>query len=300
MAEISRQEAVRYLLGDATDAEKEALERRFFEDALASEEIAAVEDELVDDYVAGRLAGAERIRFEQVYLTTPDRAAKIEFARALQERLAAPPKGAAAAKWPRLLALAATVLVAFAGAYFAYRFNEARRELARIEEQQASLERRQKELSQELATNQAERARLEKELDLTRKEAESYASQIAAAQRDVGETIAFTLAGGLTRDTGASQKTLEIPPGTKQVKLSMSLPADHYASYSAVLRTPEGREVWKAASLAARRIGPALALDLAVPARLLASGDYIVSVTGITATGRAEPTADFSFRTRKS
>jgi len=255
MAEISRQEAVRYLLGDATDAEKEVLERRFFEDALASEEIAAVEDELVDDYVAGRLAGAERIRFEQVYLTTRDRAAKIEFARALQERLAAPPKGAATAQWPRLLALAATVLVAFAGAYFAYRFNEARRELARIQEQQASLERRQKELSQ-LATTQAERARLEKELELTRKEAESYASQIAAAQRDVGETIAFTLAGGLTRDTSASQKTLEIPPGTKQVRLSMPLPADHYASYSAVIRTPEGREVWKATALAARRIGP--------------------------------------------
>jgi Skp family chaperone for outer membrane proteins len=297
MAEISREEAVRYLLGSATDAEKEALEKRFFQGG-AAEEMGAFEDELVDDYVAGRLSGAERTRFEQTYLASPERAAKVDFARALRSRLAPPQGTAGAGSFPRLLALAAAIVVGLAGVYFAYRLNESRRELARLQEQQASLERRQKELSQELSQTQAERARLEKELEQTRKEAESYASQVAAAQREVAGTIAFTLAGGLTRDTSAFQKTLEIPSGVRQVKLSMSIPAGQYTSYTAEIRTPEGKQIWRAAALAARRVDAGLSLDVIVPARLLASGDYILSVIGV-GPRRSETAADFSFRVRK-
>ena len=298
MAEISRQEAVRFLLGEGTEAEREALERRVFEDEAAAEEVEAFEDELVDDYVAGRLSGPEKLAFERTYVATPERAQKVEFARALRQRLAAPQGGGVVGVFPRLLPLAAAVLVGLAGAYFAYRFNESRRELNRLAEQQAALERRQKELSQDLAQAQAERARLEKELELTRKEAESYASQIAEAQRDLAGTVAFTLAGGLVRDAG-TQKTLDIPACARRVKLSMPLPSDEYASYMAVIRTPEGSQIWKQTSLAVRRVGSALSLAITVPARLLAEGDYILTVNGVSRGGRSEPAADFSFRVKK-
>ena len=76
----------------------------------------------------------------------------------------------------------------------------------------------------------------------------------------------------------------------------MSLPAGPYASYTAVLRTPEGKEIWKAAGLVARPVGSALVLELVLPARVLASGDYVVSVHGLTARAEPESIADFAFR----
>lgn len=44
-----------------------------------------LEDELVDDYVSGKLTRRERECFEKYFLTTPDRSAKLRFARALNE-----------------------------------------------------------------------------------------------------------------------------------------------------------------------------------------------------------------------
>jgi hypothetical protein len=79
----------------------------------------------------------------------------------------------------------------------------------------------------------------------------------------------------------------------------MSIPADDYASYSAVIRTPEGREVWKQAGLTARRTESTASLVVTAPAPALSSGDYVLTVTGKTSAGLSETLADYAFRTRK-
>src|SRR5262245_52027211 len=86
--------AVRYLLGVATEQEKTALEETLFKDPAALEEISAVEDELIDDYLSGELATDERSQFERAYFASPQRRERVEFARTLRKRLAkesAPP-----------------------------------------------------------------------------------------------------------------------------------------------------------------------------------------------------------------
>jgi uncharacterized coiled-coil protein SlyX len=296
MADVSRDEAVRYLLGESSEADREAIEQRFFQDETLSDEIACVEDDLVDAYVNGRLTAGERGRFEQGYLGPPERAAKLAFARALQRRLAEPDRTMALgsrSRWP--LSLAAAVFFGAAGAYFAYRFADTSGELSRLEQRQASLERRQTELSRQLAEAQGERARLAKELEQTGKEAGANASEVAASQTDVAGTVAFVLSGGLLRDAG-SQNALEIPRGATKVKLSMSIPSDDHASYSAVIRTPEGREIWRGVALNASRLKSGHSLAMLVPAHVLTSGDYILTVNAVTTAGRRETLADYAFR----
>jgi len=293
MADISRQEAVQYLLGESTETEREALEQRCLEDEAVAEEIEAFENELVDDYVTGRLAAADQARFERGYLSAPGRAEKVTFARALRTRLGSGEE--APVPVPRVLSLAAAILLGIAGAYFAYRFNQARHEVSRLGGEQASLERREKDLARQLSEARAERDRLERELESARKAAESYVSGTAAIPPESAGTVAFTLAGGLARDHG-TPKVLQIPSGAREIRLSMPLPSDPYVSYSADIRTPEGMKIWKAAGLAARKAGAALTLDLTVPAGLLPAGDYIVTVQGFAPGGALEPLADFAFR----
>lgn len=76
-----------YLLGSLEEPSKTRLEERLMNDAQLLEELLIAEDELVDHYVADRLSGDDRARFESHFLVTPDRVRKIQFGRAFQNYL---------------------------------------------------------------------------------------------------------------------------------------------------------------------------------------------------------------------
>lgn len=95
----------RYLLGLATSEEQAEMERRM-QEPLYRDYLEAVEDELIDDYLEGRLTGDSCDRFEKHYLNTPERRLKLELARSLGRSL-----GAANVWWSRwLIAIAAFLL----------------------------------------------------------------------------------------------------------------------------------------------------------------------------------------------
>ena len=112
----------RYLLGAADTASAEEIEQRVFSnDAVFWERLSIAEDELIDDYAAGALDPDERRLFESVFLSTDDRRAKLEFARAILDytrRQHAAPRGAwdwlgsrsAVPRWA--VAAAAVIMVA--------------------------------------------------------------------------------------------------------------------------------------------------------------------------------------------
>ena len=77
--------AVRYLLGDLSDAERDALEERYFTDEDAFLELKAAEDDLIDAYSRGTLPAAHRPAFEARYLASDTGRARVEFARALAQ-----------------------------------------------------------------------------------------------------------------------------------------------------------------------------------------------------------------------
>ena len=74
----------RYLLGTVTAESRDGLEARLFtDDRLFWERLSIAEDELVSDYVQNALSGEEEQDFENNFLRTDERRAKVEFAKAL-------------------------------------------------------------------------------------------------------------------------------------------------------------------------------------------------------------------------
>ena len=83
-----KQETIRqFLLGDLPETERAALEDSFLDDAQIFEQIEDAENDLVDDYVGGRLGAPERKLFESYYLALPENRVKIESARVLRREL---------------------------------------------------------------------------------------------------------------------------------------------------------------------------------------------------------------------
>ena len=73
-----------YLLGETSDEEALALERAYFAKEEALDEVGAVEADLLEDYLGGRLPGTSRARFETHYLRTPEHRRRLAMARALR------------------------------------------------------------------------------------------------------------------------------------------------------------------------------------------------------------------------
>ena len=81
----------RYLLGNTSEDEREALEQEYFSnpDALARVEVA--EEDLIEEYLAGELTAAEHERFEGDYLESPAHQQRVELVRGLQTLIAETP-----------------------------------------------------------------------------------------------------------------------------------------------------------------------------------------------------------------
>jgi CHAT domain-containing protein len=126
-----------YLLGNlAVEDQLERVEERLLTDDEYFEELEIVKGELIDEYVGGALTNAEQERFEQNFLTTPDRRRNLRLAQGFKEYAAnAAEKKRAREKpdrvrprfsWARAfsaspLAVAATLLVVAGLAFGAWR-----------------------------------------------------------------------------------------------------------------------------------------------------------------------------------
>lgn len=103
---------VRYLLGGLPSEEQEDLEERYFSDPDLHEELRAASDDLIDDYLSGRLSADDRKRFEEYFLRSPRQRRRLELVRAVAARFQAVEPQVQAVK-PRRSAwwLAAAVVV---------------------------------------------------------------------------------------------------------------------------------------------------------------------------------------------
>lgn len=76
-----------YLLGTLEAEPRAELEVRILSDPAAYEEILLLEEELIDQYVAGRLSKEERQQFETNFLITAERQKKLRFGQLLKRYL---------------------------------------------------------------------------------------------------------------------------------------------------------------------------------------------------------------------
>ena len=303
----------RHLLGMSAPAEGEQIERRLLADPAFYDEVSACEDELLDEYVGGRLAARERENFERVFLAAPDRRQKLRFALALRRHIdaadappspadvapppanvatppanVAPPPASRAPRAPRptffgglgrpaRLGLASVVLAAAAGAILS---------AVRAPWRQAA--------------PPADRAAVGGAANATRPR-ESPASPAPASPPDTradarANTVAVTLKPGLTRGDAGGTNRVEIRPGVELVRLELLIASAGHASYHATVRNVEGRAVADLTSLAADSAGGAPSVVVELPASALAPDDYRVKLSGLHEGGDPEPVATYNFR----
>src|SRR6185295_6808154 len=74
----------RYLLKQLPVAEQQEIELRLLSDDSFSADLDIAEDELIDEYLAEELSRDERAKFEQDFLTTPERHSKLISAQAFK------------------------------------------------------------------------------------------------------------------------------------------------------------------------------------------------------------------------
>src|SRR5262249_37073934 len=177
---------VRYLIGSMSDTESEWIDELSIADDEIAARLVAVENDLVDAYVSGKLPGEARDRFEARYLSSPTGRAKIEFARAFHSRmgsLAAVTAGIRPRRqWLPYPALAAAVALFAGGAgYLLFENSRLRNESAETRGARAALEERQRDLERRLATSESANADAAHELARVREQVQELERRAGAS-----------------------------------------------------------------------------------------------------------------------
>ncbi len=83
--QAENKEKIKYLLGEATEIEREAVEERMFADEDFFAGLLELENDLTDAFVRGKLSETDTLRFEKSLSKFPERHEKIKNAAALRE-----------------------------------------------------------------------------------------------------------------------------------------------------------------------------------------------------------------------
>ena len=122
-------------------------------------------------------------------------------------------------------------------------------------------------------------------------------AQTAPANSPV--VAAFTIGAGVTR-AGGAEPTLDIPVGADVVRISAGIEQDLRPAYGAVLRTPEGAEIWRSDPTGVIVEREMMAVIVEVPASVLNDGHYILTLYATNPNGVIEDLADYAFLALKS
>jgi hypothetical protein len=327
--EINERMMIRYLLGDLSEDEQVQLEERYFTDDDCFQQLLALEDELIDDYVRGELAAGDRTLFEQRFLASPERRQKVEFAQALRQTLPAPQKlpwwqalwHFMQRQWQSLLAflrmvfaeerstlayvLAAGVLVLLLGG--SWLFVETfglRAQLRKLEAERLAWLQQDRDLQQQITQQREQNQQLSERLESERSQRRALEQELAKAPPTESLTLSFILmpssTSRSTRGKGEGQKVLVIPPAARTVQLQLDLDdEDKYKSYRAALRTLGGEELWSQDGLRAIRTEAGKAVPLKLLATVFSEDDYILTLKGFAASGDWEEVGSYAFSVLK-
>jgi len=262
---------VRYLLGELTEEECDELEGAYFATTDGFEELQAVEQELMDAYVAGELSPERRLRFEGRQV--PGEHRDVSFARALRAVLRdrRPSVARAEARGRRRLGpwlpAAAAVLSMGAVGWLALR--------APRPEQPPDTGRR--------------------EPSPVSPPPHGAAPTPMASPSDRSRALSVTLTAGLTRNDRGLRRIV-VPAEAERVVFTLVVDDEGPTTYRAVLQDASGKDLLDVSPLHERTAGQGRVVDVQVLARVLADGDYVLQLQSPGGAGRAEDREEYAFR----
>jgi hypothetical protein len=285
-----------YLLGTASPEQRVDLENRYLSDPSLFEELTEVENDLIDSYARGKLSDPDRQLFEQQYLTSPQRRARVQFASALHEisrehESAAPPQELSL--WRRLtfafslqsrklrwgMAMAAVALILVMG-WLTMPQKRNLRATLRPAKGSGTFPSAAAPVSNGQAPSGGN----------------TVATEVAKAERPELEEFTVQLTPGVARGLGAETTTFSVPK-TPWIQFRLVLENDDYRSYSAIVETAEGNEVRRVDGLKSQLLHGNKIVDVSVPSKILKPGDYVIRLSETpTIQSNQEDIAVYSFR----
>ncbi|HMV47159.1 MAG TPA: hypothetical protein PLD20_10215 [Blastocatellia bacterium] len=305
-------EITRYLLGELTADIRASLAEACADDPAFFTRVAEIEDDLIDDYVRGKLNIELRGKFERHYLTHPARSERVQLAKILLSKLEPLPHTAPSPQptkqdpsqapsptfWRKLFphfpvpALATILLMGFGGGWLLYKTARLQNEL---EEQRAARirgEQRLNELQQQNERLSAEVGRLQNQ---------PVPGQPTPSPEDLAGVVTLQLPTSqvMSGAPGSATPTLTLSSGIKQARLQFAPASGDYSRYQAVLQTADGTTILEQPNVIPRRRASTSLFSISVPADKLASGEYILTLRGIKASSETDTLAKALFRVRK-
>jgi hypothetical protein len=274
----------RYLLGELDDAGREKFEQRIISDPEYQDAVLMVEDELIEDFVAGALSEGERLRFIKHFLSTTrqrHRLKDIQGLHAYFEREAVAETTPEAGKperqrlWQglagrllpasRLSLAAAASLVVLAGVVLLLivRYASGPSEMSWS------------------ASFREDWVRLN--------------DPKAPPATQSPSSFQITLMAMHTRSSGEMPKVVP-PPGADSMQAELRLPPGQSTSYRVTLRAIDGGASFPLPPLPPQTINGNRVLLLNVPVRRLPRGDYELQLTGVGDESAASNPVTYYFR----
>ena len=246
-----------YLLGLAPESDLEALDESSVADDAVAVRLAVLEDDLYDDYARGVLTGSERTRFEERYLVSAAGRRRLEFARALRSRLPAVTRTPTTKAAFRWWSVAAALLAV--GIFgLIYLVDD-----------------------QPQVTDNTVRPPI-----------------TTPAPATPAVVAAFTLLPTAVRSATESTPLIVSADVTSINFRLVGLPETQpLTSPEVVVRTVDGREVFRGPARPVDRSGDGVRAEVAVPAALLIPDDYVVQLNELRS-GRAEERVRYFLRVR--
>jgi flagellar biosynthesis GTPase FlhF len=328
-ADLKNQELIaRYLLGDLAENQQIDIEDRAFRDEDYRQNIMAVENDLIDEYVRNELSESQRGLFESRFLRSDGRRRRVEFARALsaglteaktmeprraivsssigwRESLTTFLQGLAPAN--RFALAAAALLIIAGGAWLITQTLRQGAQLARLQANQQSQQDNRQALAQQIEAERKRNQELTAQLE-NEKQQRGQSDEVAARLQREAESkpqparstmVTLALLAGISRGSNARPKLI-LPESAQLVRLQIGVePEDQYQSFRVQLLTQDGRQVLTRDHLSASSSRSGKTIGLILPANLITAGQYELALKGVTDTGTSEALGYYYFSVSK-
>lgn len=279
--------AVRFLLGEVPEAEREEVEQRCLKDDRYFEDLCALEDSLIDDYVCDRLSPDLRKRVENRLANSVEWQERVAFTQSLATMLeadrdlaVASPQSPGGSRWSIWTGVGTVTYVSFATACVAIALaGFLAVKVRQLDDVQRERERRQDEAGATLAAerergNQLAEQLLEAQRNIASLQSAGVGS--AANREAAGRSAARALMVAITLEPGLRRETSSVLgiPANAGVRLQLDLPIDRARKlFRATLTDSARRQAWSADVRSVEQDAKAVVI-LELPGDLLAEDEY--------------------------
>jgi len=267
----------RFLLGELSENDRTAIEKKFFADEDFFVQIRASEDELIENYVRGNLNASEKVKFEQNFLTTNTRRQRVAFTREMFGKLNELNKTVAVKKietvaektsaWNLIIKFLRTpkfafgagfaILIALFGGWF----------LLKTSNETEIVKQITPTPTVKVETNQAENlpisppnqnVSVNSNVEIPKPESannskptnETPKKEVEKPKEIVANPVLALFAGTIRSDGKTSE--LNLPKNTQGANLELNLESQDYQTYRAEIVDADGRVIYRSGKLRAR------------------------------------------------